>query len=169
MKMRALLLTLLVALPAAASDAPHQTRGFTPNQVYQIGDLVHVNIFNGNVMIRIPLGQVYEVGPVLRYQFILTYNSKVWDYATEVYQIRDRVDHRYACVRRLCADACWSARRSGFARKGERAVATNSTLSDSVDVALRKQNRSLLVVSCGGLRVSDRVRTHLWYALAVAA
>jgi hypothetical protein len=63
----------------AASD-PNQVRGFSANQTYQIGELDSVNLNNGNLILRIPIGQVYTVGPSLQYQFLLTYNSKLWDY-----------------------------------------------------------------------------------------
>lgn len=80
------LLVVLFSVTALASD-PNQQRGFAPNQVYQTGDVDHVNLFSGNVVIRLPIGQVYQVGPQLQYQFILSYNSKIWDYETEIYDI----------------------------------------------------------------------------------
>ena len=79
MRVLRLLLALVIATAAFAGD-PNQKRGFSPNEVFQTGDIDHVNLFNGNVAITIPLGQAYQAGPLLQYQFMLTYNSKVWDY-----------------------------------------------------------------------------------------
>jgi len=64
----------------AADGETRPQRGFAPNQVYQVGELDAVNVSNGNVMVRIPIGHEYAAGPSLRYQLALTYNSKVWDY-----------------------------------------------------------------------------------------
>ena len=85
MKIRFSLLLVLAIVPQVlfAGSDPNQKRGFTADQVYQLGDLDHVNAFSGNVIIRLPLGQVYTVGPTLQYQFVLTYNSKIWDYKSE--------------------------------------------------------------------------------------
>jgi YD repeat-containing protein len=72
---------LFLSLSAAAAEKElREQRGFAPNNVYQVGDLDSVNVSNGNVIVRIPIGQEYSVGPTLKYQFVLTYNSKVWDY-----------------------------------------------------------------------------------------
>jgi RHS repeat-associated protein len=73
------ILALVLTAAARGAQIPQQ-RGFAPNQVYQIGEIDSVNISNGDVIIRIPIGQEYKVGPSLSYQFVLTYNSKVWDY-----------------------------------------------------------------------------------------
>lgn len=90
-----LMICFFASLPAAAQFTGEQQRGFSPNQVYQVGDLDSVNILNGDVIIRIPLGQEYAVGPSLRYQFILTYNSKVWEHGFGVPGPPDQ-DQRYA-------------------------------------------------------------------------
>lgn len=80
---RAIVIALMPAI-VLASD-PNQVRGFSPDRVYQIGDVDHVNVLNGNVIVRLPLGQVYRAGPTLEYQLALTYNSKIWDYKFEDY------------------------------------------------------------------------------------
>jgi YD repeat-containing protein len=72
-------LSLVGALSASAAEQREQ-RGFQPNNIYQVGEIDSVNVSNGDVIVRIPIGQQYSVGPTLRYQFTLTYNSKVWDY-----------------------------------------------------------------------------------------
>jgi hypothetical protein len=70
---------MVFATTAFAAD-PNQKRGFNANDVFQTGDIDHVNVFNGNVALTIPLGQPYQAGPLIQYQFMLTYNSKIWDY-----------------------------------------------------------------------------------------
>ena len=82
---RALLLLLVVGLllPAASSSAqkpPNIELGFKADKLYAFGDIDSVNLFNGNMMMNLPIGQVYPVSPTLSYQLRLTYNSNVWDY-----------------------------------------------------------------------------------------
>ncbi|HEX7808749.1 MAG TPA: hypothetical protein VF608_08490, partial [Thermoanaerobaculia bacterium] len=84
-----LILCAMSGSPLHAGESRPQ-RGFVPNQVYQVGELDSVNVSNGNVIVRIPIGQEYQVGPNLRYQLALTYNSKVWDYTYGNYQSDDR-------------------------------------------------------------------------------
>lgn len=74
-----LVLVLCNGLAAAESD-PNINRGFNANQVYQIGDVDSVNVSNGNVILRIPIGPRFTVGPTLSYQLTLVYNGKIWDY-----------------------------------------------------------------------------------------
>lgn len=59
---------------------PNNARGFDPGKLYSFSDVDAVNTFNGNLMVRLPIGQTYHVGSSLSYQLRLTYNSKVWDY-----------------------------------------------------------------------------------------
>jgi len=70
-------------LMGSDADNPNQRRGFSPDDVYAVGDPDSVNVFNGNLIVRIPLGPEYAVGPVLRYRFTLVYNSKLWDYKSD--------------------------------------------------------------------------------------
>ena len=79
----AIAIALMPAL-LLASD-PNHVKGFAPDRAYQLGDIDHVNLFSGNVILRVPVGQVYRVGPTLEYQLVLTYNSKVWDYRSQQY------------------------------------------------------------------------------------
>ncbi|HVF58782.1 MAG TPA: RHS repeat-associated core domain-containing protein [Thermoanaerobaculia bacterium] len=76
----------VATLPLLAEDHPNQTRGFKADQVYQgMGDLDHVNLFNGNLTITIPVGQTYRVGGRLEYGLTLVWTGNVWD-------VRDRLD-----------------------------------------------------------------------------
>jgi RHS repeat-associated protein len=78
---RLLLLPMLVlaVLPVSAQH-PNVERGFAPGQSFQIGDIDHVNLFNGSLVITIPIGQSYPVGGGLSYGLTLTYSSGVWDF-----------------------------------------------------------------------------------------
>lgn len=71
----------LVALPhtARSESHPNSQRGFSAESM-AIGDLDSVNLFNGNLVVDIPLGQEYVVSPNLSYRFHLVYNSNVWDH-----------------------------------------------------------------------------------------
>lgn len=83
-------LLLLAAPPmwAAVPPDPNTARGFA-GEVYQMGDLDNVNVFNGNLTVRIPIGQSYRSGPSLAYQLVLTNNTKVWDYEGVEYDAND--------------------------------------------------------------------------------
>src|SRR5262245_61189361 len=78
----ALLVALVLVTPAAlwaASYDQNTARGFA-GKAYQFGEPDSVNLFNGNLTVRLPLGQAYTVSPTLSYRFMLTANSKIWDY-----------------------------------------------------------------------------------------
>jgi YD repeat-containing protein len=97
--LRALLLAILLTAPAIVRAAvpldPNTTRGFA-GKVYQLGDIDSVNVFNGNLTVRIPLGQSYTLGPTLSYQFVLTNNSKVWDYEVTLDGKRRAIPEAYS-------------------------------------------------------------------------
>lgn len=83
MRFRSCCLVLLaLALPStpAAAEYPSKERGLTADTAYQLGDVDHVNLFNGNLSVTLPLGRQYPLGPNLSYGLVLTYNSNVWDY-----------------------------------------------------------------------------------------
>jgi len=73
------LFLVLAALPAAAQH-PNVERGFAPGQSFQIGDVDHVNLFNGSLVITLPIGQGYPAGGGLSYGLTLAYSSNVWDH-----------------------------------------------------------------------------------------
>ena len=72
-------LTLCQA-PAAAQQHPNVAQGFNPSGSFAAGDIDNVNLFNGNLVIRIPLGQSYPVNAGLSYGLTLVYNSQVWEH-----------------------------------------------------------------------------------------
>ncbi len=56
-------------------------RGVRPHTSFVAPDDVDfVDTSSGNVTITLPLGQRYQVGPLLEYQFQLVNNSRVWEY-----------------------------------------------------------------------------------------
>jgi RHS repeat-associated protein len=74
---------LLVAVLSAAAvraQVPFADtqRGFPPNTGIATTGLDHVNLFNGNVAVSIPLGPGYPVGAGLSSQLRLVYNSHIW-------------------------------------------------------------------------------------------
>src|SRR5438270_673902 len=70
----AVLAGVLLAIHAPllqAQKGPNIELGFKPDKIY---------LFNGNLMITIPIGLRYPIGGSLSFQLVMTYNSKVWDY-----------------------------------------------------------------------------------------
>ncbi|QSQ27689.1 hypothetical protein JY651_23490 [Pyxidicoccus parkwayensis] len=80
---RALLLGGMALYTATASaevlpEHPHVARGYGADRVYDGSGVESVNLFNGNLTLRLPLGLEYPVSGTLRYQFLLHYNSNIW-------------------------------------------------------------------------------------------
>jgi hypothetical protein len=75
---------LCLATGAALAQHPNDARGFTPERAYDVHDLDTVNLFNGNLMIRVPIGPEFKTGQ-LSYRLALTYNSHVWKYFVETH------------------------------------------------------------------------------------
>ena|SRR5689334_878469 len=75
----AVALIIAAAVTAAAQNQhTNQARGFSANGVYSSHDIDHINLFNGNLVVTIPVGGSYPVGGQLSYQFTLVYNSTLW-------------------------------------------------------------------------------------------
>lgn len=70
---------MLVAAPAIAQVDPNLARGVSAGGAYAGGGLDRVNLFNGNLMLGIPLGSSYPVGGGLTHGLGLSYNAKIWD------------------------------------------------------------------------------------------
>jgi RHS repeat-associated protein len=71
---------------AAFAQMPQNyDRGFAPDKVYQYGELDHVNHFNGNLVLTVPLGPSFPLKST-SYQLTLVYNSSIWD-SMQVYPI----------------------------------------------------------------------------------
>jgi RHS Repeat. len=79
-RVAATLFSLLLFATAAAygDDDPNTAKGFVAGQVYQFGDIAHVNVFNGNLNVILPLGQTYKVNGGLSYAFTLSYSGNNW-------------------------------------------------------------------------------------------
>lgn len=81
--MRKLLTLLAIVYLApfawAGTDASN-ARGFVPGKVYDFGDFDSVNAFNGNLIVQLPIGPRYPVGPDFDFGLTLTYNSQPWDF-----------------------------------------------------------------------------------------
>jgi RHS repeat-associated protein len=81
--LRASLLLMLVAggtRAASADGYPTQALGIQPEKAYQFGDVDNINLFNGNLVLSIPIGQRYPVGANFSYGLNLVYNSNTWDW-----------------------------------------------------------------------------------------
>lgn len=74
-------LCILLAAPAVrAQELANVAKGFNPSGSFAVGDVDNVNLFNGNLVIQIPLGQSYPVNGGLSYGLTLVYNSQVWEF-----------------------------------------------------------------------------------------
>src|SRR5258708_21365214 len=89
LRILAVLAVLVVApVATAASGSTVGTdlaRGFNPEGLYQFGNVDSINLFNGNLILTLPIGQSYPVTSSFGYQLTLTYNSKAWDVTTHLY------------------------------------------------------------------------------------
>ncbi len=72
----------LVPSEVAASH-PNLERGFETAKAYAMGEIDNVNLFNGNLILTIPIGNSYHVGGHLSYGLNLVYNGKSWDWYQE--------------------------------------------------------------------------------------
>ena len=68
----------MATTPPATAQHPNHAAGFRPEHAFQLGDLDHVNLFNGNLTITIPIGERYPLGPRHSYGLTLTYTGNVW-------------------------------------------------------------------------------------------
>jgi RHS repeat-associated protein len=77
---RFLAAVLLFAVPvlAAADVHPNSEGGFAPEKAFQVGEIDNINMFNGNLVLTIPIGTSYPVGGGLSYGLTLVYNSTPW-------------------------------------------------------------------------------------------
>jgi len=75
---------LLVASPALAQEDPNLARGFSPGELYDYSGVDTVNLFNGNLVLSIPVGLRYPLGGGFSYGLVLSYNSTVWDFETVI-------------------------------------------------------------------------------------
>jgi hypothetical protein len=74
--------SLLWAAAGAAQEHPNVAKGLAGGGGFGTADIDSVNPFNGNLTIRLPIGQSYPVNARLSYQLTLVYNSQVWEHQT---------------------------------------------------------------------------------------
>src|SRR5438270_1083085 len=77
------LLLLLLPLCAFAQIHPNLEKGFSPDKMYEFHDIDHINLFNGNLSLTIPIGGATPVSDHLALSMTLVYNSKIWDANTK--------------------------------------------------------------------------------------
>ena len=98
-----LLLVFLVgtscAIAARAQSGPDNDPDTAPgyvNSVFHHGEVDSINLYNGLLTIPISLGPTYPVGPKLKFQAVLTYNSRKSDYGHPTVQPPDFVYYPFA-------------------------------------------------------------------------
>jgi hypothetical protein len=77
--LRALALLAVVLQPLAAQEHPNVAKGFSPSGSFGAAGVDSVNLFNGNLVLTIPLGQRFPVSSGLAYGLTLVYNSQIWE------------------------------------------------------------------------------------------
>lgn len=100
------ILLLPVSL-AMAQQHPNDATGFSPGRTYDMGDVDSVNLFNGNLGVRVPLGQRYPVGPGLDFGLTLVYTSAPWDFDGLVDPVDPSVEWTQASVKPTTAGLGW--------------------------------------------------------------
>ncbi|MGE0639228.1 MAG: RHS repeat-associated core domain-containing protein [Thermoanaerobaculia bacterium] len=63
----------------SAQGHPIAARGFTSQSAFSSDGIDSVNLFSRNLVLSLPIGQSYPLGPNLAYGLTLYYNSNVWD------------------------------------------------------------------------------------------
>jgi YD repeat-containing protein len=76
----AALLSLAIVPSALAQHSENFERGFAPGKAYHFSDFDHVNLFNGNLTVTIPIGDSYPLGGGSSYALTLVYNSQIWEF-----------------------------------------------------------------------------------------
>ncbi len=77
------LLYSLVGVAARAQNGPDNDANGAPGytkSVFDHGQIDSVNLYNGQLTIPLALGGSYPIGPTLRVQVTMTYNSRATDY-----------------------------------------------------------------------------------------
>lgn len=95
----------LTAVHAIAQKPAETALGFNPEKIYDFTNVDSVNSFNGNVILTVPLGLRYQVSSVLSYQFVLTYNSMVWDWNEWIYNDHGYDETRFEALPNLRSNA----------------------------------------------------------------
>lgn len=103
----ALAASFALAAAARGEEHPNVARGFRPDNIYEsLGSVDHVNLFNGNLNITIPIGQSYPVGGQLDYGLTLAWTGNIWDVRERQHPTEGMVQ-RYEPHRRYNAGFGW--------------------------------------------------------------
>ena len=80
---------LAASLPLRAQQGPDSdpdaAQGYV-NNVFHHSDVDSINLYNGQLTIPIAIGPSYPVGPKLKFQTLLTYTSRAWEYGHPSYE-----------------------------------------------------------------------------------
>jgi RHS repeat-associated protein len=71
-------LLLAATGPLAAQQHINNWRGFRQDGAFALGELDSINLFNGNLTVRLPIGPEFRLDETTAYQLRLTYNSNLW-------------------------------------------------------------------------------------------
>jgi|GEM_PF-2425584 len=85
-----ILVAVAFAVAAGAQQHPNLEKGFHADKAYAIDGIEGINLFNGNLNLRVPIGITYNAGGGLQYAFQLTYAGNSWNYA-----YRERITRVY--------------------------------------------------------------------------
>ena len=59
---------------------PNHERGLSADTAYEVGFLDNINLFNGNLVLTLPIGQRFPVNGGFSWGLTLAYNSQLWDW-----------------------------------------------------------------------------------------
>ena len=76
--------------PLLADPHPDVNGGFSPQASFQLGDIDHVNLFNGNLVVTIPIGPTYPVAGGFSYKLTLVHNSNPWNFVDRLDSITNK-------------------------------------------------------------------------------
>jgi YD repeat-containing protein len=82
----AIALFFACTLGVLAQTHPNVEKGFAADKMYQFGDIDHVNLFNGNLSLTIPISST-PVSDHLALSLTLVYNTKLWSAISKPYNV----------------------------------------------------------------------------------
>jgi RHS repeat-associated protein len=83
---------------AYAQQQHHNNERGLNAESYANDTIDNVNLYNGNLSLKVPIGQSYNAGGALKYQLMLIYNSSVWDFEIEADRTGDPVRDRVQAI-----------------------------------------------------------------------
>jgi YD repeat-containing protein len=79
-------LSFACSISVLAQTHPNVEKGFAADKMYQFGDIDHVNLFNGNLSLTIPISST-PVSDHLALSLTLVYNTKLWSAISKPYNV----------------------------------------------------------------------------------